>query len=93
MHRLRVSVAYSMDVQTDQCLCCTIFFFLQNGLNVVPVIGMISDKALFKPVLNKDEVEDIFDAPLEMFLKVLLSLSFIVLELRHKYHSVHPCGH
>jgi len=46
--------------------------FLQNGLNVVPVIGMVSDRALFKPVLNKAEVEDIFDAPLEMFLKVLL---------------------
>uniref|UniRef100_A0A0A9BLG9 Nudix hydrolase domain-containing protein n=1 Tax=Arundo donax TaxID=35708 RepID=A0A0A9BLG9_ARUDO len=30
---------------------------------------MVSDKALFKPVLNKAEVEDIFDAPLEMFLK------------------------
>ncbi|TVU16987.1 hypothetical protein EJB05_32992 [Eragrostis curvula] len=44
-------------------------FLSKNGLNVVPVIGMISDKALFKPVLNKAEVEDIFDAPLEMFLK------------------------
>ncbi|KAL6865225.1 hypothetical protein ACP4OV_016376 [Aristida adscensionis] len=44
-------------------------FLSKNGLNVVPVIGMISDKDLFKPVLNKAEVEDIFDAPLEMFLK------------------------
>ncbi|XP_062181213.1 nudix hydrolase 15, mitochondrial-like isoform X1 [Phragmites australis] len=44
-------------------------FLSKNGLNVVPVIGMVSDKALFKPVLNKAEVEDIFDAPLEMFLK------------------------
>ena len=53
-------------------------FLLQNGLNVVPVIGMISDKALFKPVLNKAEVEDIFDAPLEMFLKVVVSLPYVV---------------
>lgn len=53
-------------------------FLLQNGLNVIPVIGMVSDKALFKPVLNKAEVEDIFDAPLEMFLKVLLSQSYVV---------------
>ncbi|WVZ96984.1 hypothetical protein U9M48_042556 [Paspalum notatum var. saurae] len=44
-------------------------FLSKNGLNVVPVIGMVTDKALFKPVLNKAEVEDIFDAPLEMFLK------------------------
>lgn len=44
-------------------------FLSKNGLNVVPVIGMVTDKALFKPVLNKDEVEDIFDAPLDMFLK------------------------
>ncbi|KAL6624681.1 hypothetical protein ACP70R_032002 [Stipagrostis hirtigluma subsp. patula] len=44
-------------------------FLSKNGLNVVPVIGMISDKDLFKAVLNKAEVEDIFDAPLEMFLK------------------------
>ncbi|XP_062231009.1 nudix hydrolase 15, mitochondrial-like [Phragmites australis] len=44
-------------------------FLSKNGLNVVPVIGMVSDKALFNPVLNKAEVEDIFDAPLEMFLK------------------------
>uniref|UniRef100_A0ACD5ZNE7 Uncharacterized protein n=1 Tax=Avena sativa TaxID=4498 RepID=A0ACD5ZNE7_AVESA len=44
----------------------------KNGLNVAPVIGILSDRALFNPVLNKDEVEDIFDAPLEMFLKVLL---------------------
>jgi peroxisomal coenzyme A diphosphatase NUDT7 len=54
-------------------------FFLQNGLNVVPVIGMVSDRALFKPVLNKAEVEDIFDAPLEMFLKVVASLPFILM--------------
>ena len=55
-------------------------FLLQNGLNVVPVIGMVSDKALFKPVLNKAEVEDIFDAPLEMFLKVVVSLSYVVVQ-------------
>ncbi|KAL5232470.1 hypothetical protein ABZP36_031246 [Zizania latifolia] len=44
-------------------------FLSKNGLHVTPVIGILSDKALFKPVLNKSEVEDIFDAPLEMFLK------------------------
>ncbi|KAF0924653.1 hypothetical protein E2562_010250 [Oryza meyeriana var. granulata] len=44
-------------------------FLSKNGLHVTPVIGIISDKALFEPVLNESEVEDIFDAPLEMFLK------------------------
>ncbi|XP_047096395.1 nudix hydrolase 15, mitochondrial-like [Lolium rigidum] len=44
-------------------------FLSKNGLDVTPVIGILSDRSLFNPVLNKDEVEDIFDAPLEMFLK------------------------
>lgn len=44
-------------------------FLSKNGLDVTPVVGVLSDRALFNPVLNKDEVEDIFDAPLEMFLK------------------------
>ncbi|XP_044339032.1 nudix hydrolase 11 [Triticum aestivum] len=44
-------------------------FLSKNGLDVTPVIGILSDRALFNPVLNKAEVQDIFDAPLEMFLK------------------------
>ncbi|CAM0957382.1 unnamed protein product [Alopecurus aequalis] len=44
-------------------------FLSKNGLDVTPVIGILSDRGLFNPVLNKDEVEEIFDAPLEMFLK------------------------
>lgn len=44
-------------------------FLSKNGLHVTPVISILSDKALFKPVLNESEVADIFDAPLEMFLK------------------------
>lgn len=54
---------------------------MQLGITVVPVVGILSDKSAFDPVLNAGEVEAIFDAPLEMFLKVLLSilstLSFI----------------
>ena len=34
------------------------------------MISILTDKQAFKPVLNTDEVEAIFDAPLEMFLKV-----------------------
>lgn len=45
---------------------------LQHLLRVVPVVGVLSDRQAFKPVLNAAEVEAIFDAPLEMFLKVSL---------------------
>ncbi|KAF6155974.1 hypothetical protein GIB67_039305 [Kingdonia uniflora] len=44
-------------------------FSLQHLLRVVPVIGILSDKELFKPVPNTTEVDAIFDVPLEMFLK------------------------
>lgn len=49
---------------------------MQLGITVVPVVGILSDKSAFDPVLNAGEVEAIFDAPLEMFLKVLLSYPF-----------------
>ncbi|KAJ0989360.1 hypothetical protein J5N97_007716 [Dioscorea zingiberensis] len=44
-------------------------FLSKHLLRVVPVISILSDKQSFKPVLNTDEVETIFDVPLEMFLK------------------------
>ncbi|XP_058095692.1 nudix hydrolase 15, mitochondrial-like [Magnolia sinica] len=44
-------------------------FLSKHFLRVIPVIGILSDKKAFKPVLNTNEVEAIFDAPLEMFLK------------------------
>ncbi|KAJ3694226.1 hypothetical protein LUZ60_009706 [Juncus effusus] len=44
-------------------------FLSKHLLRVSPVIGILYDKDAFKPVLNRDEVEEIFDAPLEMFLK------------------------
>lgn len=43
---------------------------VQYRLKVVPVIGILSDKKSFHPCPNPDEVEAIFDAPLEMFIKV-----------------------
>jgi hypothetical protein len=42
----------------------------QHLLVVVPVIGILSDIQAFIPVLNVAEVDEIFDVPLEMFLKV-----------------------
>ncbi|KAL5989562.1 Nudix hydrolase 15, mitochondrial [Asimina triloba] len=44
-------------------------FLSKHLLRVVPVIGILSDRKAFKPALNTAEVEAIFDAPLEMFLK------------------------
>ncbi|RWR97475.1 nudix hydrolase 15, mitochondrial [Cinnamomum micranthum f. kanehirae] len=44
-------------------------FLSKHLLRVTPVIGILSDYKAFKPVLNTSEVEEIFDAPLEMFLK------------------------
>ncbi|KAG8377058.1 hypothetical protein BUALT_Bualt09G0128500 [Buddleja alternifolia] len=44
-------------------------FISSNLLTVVPVIGLLSSVEDFKPVLNVDEVDTIFDAPLEMFLE------------------------
>ncbi|QHO02839.1 hypothetical protein HN51_037301 [Arachis hypogaea] len=44
-------------------------FLSKHLLRVVPVIGILHDKKAFKPVLNPAEVDAVFDAPLEMFLK------------------------
>ncbi|XVF40385.1 hypothetical protein PTKIN_Ptkin01aG0109100 [Pterospermum kingtungense] len=43
--------------------------FTKNRMIVVPVVGILSDAKTFSPSLSADEVEAIFDAPLEMFLK------------------------
>lgn len=40
-------------------------------MSVVPVIGFLREKKAFKQLPNPAEVEDIFDVPLEMFLKVM----------------------
>lgn len=45
-------------------------------MRVIPVIAILHDKKAFKPVLNPAEVEAVFDAPLEMFLKVHSLVSF-----------------
>jgi coenzyme A diphosphatase NUDT7 len=41
----------------------------RRGLVVVAVIGILTNKKAFNPTPNAGEVEAIFDAPLEMFLK------------------------
>lgn len=37
------------------------------------MIGILKDKKSFNPKPNPAEVEAVFDAPLEMFLKVIIS--------------------
>ncbi|KAH7514670.1 hypothetical protein FEM48_Zijuj11G0114400 [Ziziphus jujuba var. spinosa] len=44
-------------------------FLSQHLLKVIPVIGLVARIQDFKPLLNTDEVDAIFDVPLEMFLK------------------------
>ncbi|KAL8143957.1 hypothetical protein V2J09_016989 [Rumex salicifolius] len=44
-------------------------FLSKHILRVVPVIGILSKKEAFKPLPNVAEVDSIFDAPLEMFIK------------------------
>ncbi|CAJ1961850.1 unnamed protein product [Sphenostylis stenocarpa] len=39
------------------------------GVTVIPVLGILTDKDAFSPILNSAEVEEIFYAPLDMFLK------------------------
>ncbi|KAG4196892.1 hypothetical protein ERO13_A06G200900v2 [Gossypium hirsutum] len=44
-------------------------FLSKHLLRVVPVIGILTDKKAFKPTPNAAEVDEVFDAPLEMFIK------------------------
>ncbi|KAA8515162.1 hypothetical protein F0562_018341 [Nyssa sinensis] len=44
-------------------------FLSKHLLRVIPVIGILSDKKAFIPAPNAAEVEAVFDAPLEMFIK------------------------
>ncbi|XP_054802298.1 nudix hydrolase 15, mitochondrial-like isoform X4 [Prosopis cineraria] len=44
-------------------------FSTKYGMTITPVIGILSNKDAFTPVLNPNEVEELFDVPLEMFLK------------------------
>ncbi|GMI72866.1 ARABIDOPSIS THALIANA NUDIX HYDROLASE HOMOLOG 15, nudix hydrolase homolog 15 [Hibiscus trionum] len=44
-------------------------FLSKHLLRVVPVIGILHDRKAFKPAPNPAEVDAVFDAPLEMFIK------------------------
>ncbi|CAD5188377.1 unnamed protein product [Musa acuminata subsp. malaccensis] len=44
-------------------------FLSKHLLRVAPVIGILPNKQAFRPAANTSEVDEIFDVPLEMFLK------------------------
>ena len=50
---------------------------MQYGVTIIPVVGVLSDKDAFSPILNSTEVEAIFDVPLEMVLKVYASVPLL----------------
>jgi len=41
------------------------------------VLGVLTNKDAFSPILNSAEVEEIFDVPLEIFLKVCSSVTVL----------------
>ncbi|XP_020273092.1 nudix hydrolase 15, mitochondrial-like isoform X2 [Asparagus officinalis] len=61
------------EIGLDPSLVCVVAvlepFLSKHLLRVVPVIGILSDRKAFTPVANSSEVETVFDAPLDMFLK------------------------
>lgn len=57
-------------IYMTQTIWWSSMFFMQHQLKVVPVVALLARVEDFKPVLNTDEVDTLFDVPLEMFLKV-----------------------
>ncbi|KAL9232145.1 hypothetical protein vseg_007284 [Gypsophila vaccaria] len=58
-----------LDPSLLDVVCTLDCFTMKNGMVVVPVIVLLHNKAAFHPTPNPAEVESIFDAPLDMFLK------------------------
>ncbi|XP_073301276.1 nudix hydrolase 15, mitochondrial-like [Primulina huaijiensis] len=58
-----------LDPSLVNVVTCLEPFLSKHLLRVIPVIGILSNKKDFTPSPNAAEVEAIFDAPLEMFLK------------------------
>lgn len=58
---------------------------MQHLLRVIPVIGILTNNKEFHPCPNPAEVEAVFDAPLEMFLKVCIKIHKLVSLSRTTY--------
>ncbi|KAL6574060.1 Nudix hydrolase 15, mitochondrial [Orobanche hederae] len=58
-----------LDPSLVNVVTCLEPFLSKHLLRVIPVIGILSDKKDFKASPNAAEVEAVFDAPLEMFLR------------------------
>lgn len=46
-----------------------------------PIVGVLSDIEAFRPVLNVDEVDAIFNVLLQMFLKIMVMLHTLLLTI------------
>ncbi|PON99101.1 Dihydroneopterin triphosphate diphosphatase [Trema orientale] len=60
-------------------------FLSKHFLRVVPVVGMLKESKAFKPTTNPAEVETVFNAPFEMFIKNENRRSEEKVWLGHKY--------
>ncbi|XP_051129067.1 nudix hydrolase 15, mitochondrial-like [Andrographis paniculata] len=58
-----------LDPSMVNVVACLEPFLSKHLLRVIPVIGILSNNKEFHPSPNAAEVEAVFDAPLEMFLK------------------------
>lgn len=58
-----------LDPSIVNVVACLEPFLSKHLLRVIPVIGLVSNIKEFNPTPNDAEVESVFDAPLEMFLK------------------------
>lgn len=58
-----------LDPSLVNVVTCLEPFLSKHLLRVIPVIGILSNKNEFNPTPNVSEVEEVFDVPLEMFLK------------------------
>ncbi|KAL2494923.1 Nudix hydrolase 15 [Forsythia ovata] len=58
-----------LDPSLVNVVTCLEPFLSKHVLRVIPVIGILSNNKDFSPSPNASEVEAVFDAPLEMFLK------------------------
>ncbi|KAL2494758.1 Nudix hydrolase 15 [Forsythia ovata] len=90
-----------LDPSLVNVVTCLEPFLSKHLLRVIPVIGILSNNKDFSPYPNASEVEAVFDAPLEMFLKAnsyISKLVFLIFELSYvhlqysqdKYRTSYP---
>ncbi|XP_057764347.1 nudix hydrolase 15, mitochondrial-like isoform X1 [Salvia miltiorrhiza] len=74
-----------LDPSLVNVITCLEPFLSKHLLRVIPVIGILSNKKDFNPSPNAAEVEVVFDAPLEMFLKVFSKVLCFLFSFHSRY--------